>query len=89
MKKKLTKKEIIERNLLEYAIKGLNKDIEDLDNKIRKGNRYIEARLKGEKIDKSPLSLEELRQKVEELKKEMERLENMKDEIKWDLQDYS
>ena len=89
MKKRLTKREIIERNLLEYAIKGLNKDIEDLDTKIRKGKKYIEARLKGEKIDKSPLSLEELRQKVEELEKEMAALEIMKDERKWDLQDYS
>lgn len=80
---------INQKVIMEYAIKGLNNDIEKLDKKIREGEKYIVARLNGEKIDKSPLSIEELRNKVKELKVEIATLEEMKNEIKWNIQDYS
>lgn len=86
---KFTKREVTQKVLMEYAIKGLDSDIEKLDKKIKKGKEYIKGRLEGNKIDKSPLSIEGLKSQVYELEVEKATLESMKGDIKWDLTDYS
>ena len=78
---------ITQKQLMEYAIKGLVNDVEKLDNKIIKGNKYIEDKLNGS--SNSPLSIEELKSKVNELKEEKQKLVDMINQIKWDLTDYS
>lgn len=86
---KFTKREVTQKVMMEYAIKGLEHDIEKLDNKIKKGNEYINNRLEGNRTDKSPLSIEGLKKQVRELEIEKATLESMKADIKWDLTDYS
>lgn len=86
---KFTKREVTQKVLMEYAIKGLDSDIEKLDKKIKKGKEYIKGRLEGNRIDKSPLSIEGLKSQVYELEVEKATLESMKGDIKWDLTDYS
>lgn len=81
------KTEIDEKIIKEYAIKGLTNEIQELDRKIRKGCKYLDERANGNKVDKSPLTDYELNAKVNELIKEMKKLEDMKNQIKWELID--
>lgn len=73
-----------QKQILEYAVKGINKDIEELDKAARKGGQMIDAYYKGETL-KTKLSIYEIENIYREKKAEIEKLEQMKNELKWQL----
>ena len=73
-----------QKQILEYAIKGINKDIEELDKSARKGGQMIDAYYKGETL-KTKLPIYEIENIYREKKAEIEKLDQMKNELKWQL----
>lgn len=73
-----------QKQILEYAIKGINGDIEKLDTQLRKGQKMIEQYYKGEQI-KSKLPIYEIENTCKKLRTEIENLEKQKDDLKWAL----
>ena len=73
-----------QKQILEYAIKGINGDIEKLDNQLRKGQKMIEQYYKGEPI-KSKLSIYQIEETCKKLRTDIENLEKEKDSLKWAL----
>ena len=72
-----------EKDLIKWAIKGINAEIEALDASIRKGNEYLLQLYRGEKI-KSPKSVTEIRDAIREKTAEKEKLERAKFELTWE-----
>lgn len=75
-----------EKQIYEYALKGITADIEQLDKDIRQGYKYIEQIDKGEKV-KTPKTKQEILDIIKAKKQEMENLEKEKFNIKWHLAD--
>lgn len=73
-----------QKQILEYAVKGINKDIEELDKAARKGGQMIDSYYKGETL-KTKLPIYEIENIYREKKAEIEKLEQMKNELKWQL----
>lgn len=73
-----------QKQILEYAVKGINKDIEELDKAARKGGQMIDAYYKGETL-KTKLPIYEIENIYREKKAEIEKLDQMKNELKWQL----
>ena len=71
------------KDLIKWAIKGINAEIEALDASIRKGNEYLLQLYRGEKI-KSPKSVTEIRNTIREKTAEKEKLERAKFELTWE-----
>lgn len=74
------KKELI----IDYAIKGINADIEELEKDLKKSEKYIEQYYKGEKI-KTKLTIYEIKEICKKKQTEIEELEKSKNESKWKL----
>nr|DAP16393.1 MAG TPA: hypothetical protein [Caudoviricetes sp.] len=73
-----------QKQILEYAIKGINRDIEELDKAARQGGQMIDAYYKGEAL-KTKLSIYEIENIYKKKRAEIEKLEQMKNELKWQL----
>nr|DAV45660.1 MAG TPA: hypothetical protein [Caudoviricetes sp.] len=73
-----------QKQILQYAIKGINKDIEELDKAARKGGQMIDAYNKGETL-KTKLPIYEIENIYRVKKAEIEKLEQVKNELKWQL----
>ena len=73
-----------QKQILEYAVKGINKDLEELDKAARKGGQMIDAYNKVETL-KTKLPIYEIENIYREKKAEIEKLEQMKNELKWQL----
>jgi hypothetical protein len=71
------------KELINWAIKGINAEIEELDASIRKGNEYLLKLYRGEPV-KTKKSVTEIREIIREKKDEMEKLERAKFELKWE-----
>lgn len=72
-----------EKDLIRWAIKGIDAEIKALDASIKKGNEYLLQLYRGEKI-KSPKSVTEIRNTIKEKAAEKERLERAKFELTWE-----
>lgn len=68
--------------LMDYAIKGVNAEIDELEKTIRKGQRLLRDMESGieYKTTKQP---DEIRKIIFEKKAEVEHLVQLKDDIKW------
>lgn len=73
-----------QKQILEYAIKGINRDIEELDKAARQGGQMIDAYYKGEAL-KTKLPIYEIENIYKKKRAEIEKLEQMKNELKWQL----
>lgn len=73
-----------QKQILEYAIKGINRDIEELDKAARQGGKMIDAYYKGEAL-KTKLPIYEIENIYKKKRAEIEKLEQMKNELKWQL----
>ena len=77
-------KMLSQKQILEYAIKGISKDIEELDSQARKGSKMIDSYYKGETL-KTKLPIHEIERIYREKRAEIEKLEKEKDDLKWAL----
>ena len=72
------------KTILEYAIIGVAKEIDDLEKAINQGKRYLLEYERGEQ-PKTPKSQHEIKVIIQEKKAEIERLAKIKDDLKWEL----
>jgi hypothetical protein len=71
------------KELIKWAIKGMNAEIEALDADIRQGKKYLAQLERGEAV-KTPKTAAEIRQIIDGKAAEMEKLERAKFELKWE-----
>lgn len=73
-----------QKQLIEYAIKGVNADIDKIERSIRRGENLLEAKEKGiaPYSDKTPL---EIKQTIQKKKAEVEHLTFTVMKLKWEL----
>lgn len=83
---KFTVEDVTTKEILQYAIKGLKNEVEEIENEIKKYNRYIVERENGFRTDNSPLSTEGLEQKVEMLRVNRAKVQHKLDVIRWELE---
>ena len=83
---KFTVEDVTTKEILQYAIKGLKNEVEEIENEIKKYSRYIVERENGCRIDNSPLSIEGLAQKVEMLRIDRAKVQHKLDVIRWELE---
>lgn len=70
--------------ILEYAIKGINAEIDELEKTIRQGKQFLQQIANGEK-PKTNKSEYEINVIIRKKKEEIEKLAKDKDDIKWQL----
>lgn len=73
-----------QKQILEYAVKGLMVDIQILEKEIKKGYEYIKQIDNGEK-PKTPKTKYEIQEICKAKKAEMEQLEKEHFELRWQL----
>lgn len=71
-----------QKEIYDYALKGISAEIERLERDIRQGYRYIEQIDKGEKVT-TPKTKLEIIEICRKKKAEIERLDKEKSDIKW------
>ena len=72
------------KELLEWAIKGLSVEIEELDRSVQKGKKYLEEYQQGiqPKTEKTPEEIEKI---ISEKKKQFELLVKKRFDLSWEL----
>ncbi len=72
-----------QKQIIEWAIKGLTVEIQELEKAIKQGKQYLLQIERGEKV-KTPKSAEEIKQIIADKTAEMEKLEKAKFELTWE-----
>lgn len=72
-----------DKQIIAWAIKGINVEIQELEKTIKQGNEYLMKLYRGEPV-KTPKSVTEIRNIIAEKKAEMEKLERAKFELTWE-----
>lgn len=73
-----------QQTILEYAIKGIVTEIDELEKTINQGKQYLKQYENGEK-PKTNKSEYEIHVIIRKKKDEIEKLAKLKDEMKWQL----
>lgn len=71
--------------IMEYAIKGLNNEISELEKSYRTGTKILNDRYHGKFDDKSPMTNTEIETKVSEILEKITELTFKVDKLEWDL----
>lgn len=78
---------MLDKKLLDYAIKGVAAEIDTLEKDINRGKQYLLQYERGEK-PKTSKSEYEIHDIIKEKKAEIEKLAAYKDDLKWKLVDF-
>lgn len=78
-------KSLTEKQILQYAIKGLTADIDELEKTVNKGKQYLLQYEKGEQ-PKTPKSPDEIKAIIAEKQVEIEKLSEIKFDLKWKIE---
>ena len=70
--------------LMKWAVKGLSAEIDELEKTVNQGKRYLLEYEKGG-TPKTPKTPDEIRQIIQEKQAEIEKLDKMKFDLKWEL----
>lgn len=70
--------------LMKWAVKGLSAEIDELEKTVSQGKRYLLDYEKGGQ-PKTPKTPDEIRQIIQEKQAEIEKLDKMKFDLKWEL----
>lgn len=70
--------------LMKWAVKGLSAEINELEKDVNRGKRYLSIYEMGGQ-PKTPKTPDEIREIIREKKAEIERLDKMKFNLKWEL----
>ena len=71
------------KELLSWAIKGLSAEIDELERSIRKGEKYLDEYRNG-KQPKSKKTPEEIKNIIQEKKKQIESLDKKRFNLSWE-----
>lgn len=71
--------------VIEYAIKGVNAEIDELEKAINQGKKFLKQYEEGEK-PKTPKTAFEIKKIISKKKEEIEKLEKYKNELKFELE---
>lgn len=71
--------------MIKWAMKGLDSEIENLEKEVRKGERIIKSMVEGDGYYKGVLTQHEVQAKIYELKAEIENLFEQKNQLRWEL----
>lgn len=74
--------------LLTYALKGVEADIEKLESKIKKGKNKLKDIEAGNKEKKQESNYYAIQEKVKNLLEEVENLQKLSDDLKWQISEY-
>lgn len=75
-----------QKQILEYAIKGIAAEIDELEKAVRQGYDLVKKIDNGEKV-KTPKTKFEILDIIREKKAEIERLDKERFDLKWELSD--
>jgi len=78
---------LTQKQILEYAIVGVTKEIDDLEKTVNKGKQFLLQYEKNEN-PKTPKTPQEIKTIIQEKKAEIEKLANLKNEMKWALTEF-
>lgn len=70
--------------LLQWAVKGIRAEIDDLEKQIRQGKQYLTMLESGEKSP-TKLSADEIKKVISDKKDEIEQLDRKRFEIQWEI----
>lgn len=73
-----------ETELMKWAVKGLSAEIDELEKTVNQGKRYLSEYEQGGK-PKTPKTPDEIREIIRDKQAEIERLDKMKFDLKWEL----
>ncbi len=73
------------KEILQYAVKGIAAEIEQLDKDVKQGYKYIEQIENGEKV-KTPKTKFEILAIITEKKEKIAKLEKEKFDITWQIE---
>lgn len=76
-----------QKQILEYAIIGVTKEIDELEKTVNQGKQYLLQHEKGQN-PKTPKTPQEINAIIDEKKTEIEKLAKLKDELKWALVEF-
>lgn len=82
---KYKKETITELEIKEFAILGLATKIKEAEKAIKKGKEMLRNREAGNKIDKSPLNDEGIKQVIHDKKIQVLILADKKSQLEWEL----
>ncbi len=72
-----------QKEIIAWAIKGINVEIQELEKTIKQGNKYLLQIERGESV-KTPKTAAEIKAIVAEKTAEMKKLERAKFELTWE-----
>lgn len=75
-----------QREVYEWAVKGIRAEVEKLDNDIRTGQRLLEQYEKGEQ-PKTPKSASEIRAIIQRKREEIEELDRKRIGLEFDIEE--
>lgn len=75
---------MLDKKILEYAIVGVAKEIDELEKTINQGKQFLKQYENGEK-PKTPKTPFEIQAIIQEKKAKIEELAKFKDDLKWQL----
>ena len=75
-----------QKQILEYAVKGLTVEIEKLEKEIKQGYKFIEQIDNGEKV-KTPKTKFEILEIINKKDEQLKNLEKAKFELKWQIEE--
>lgn len=78
---------MLDKKIIEYAIKGVISEIDELEKTINQGKQFLKQIENGEK-PKTPKSEYEINVIIRKKKEEIEKLSKFKDELKWELTEF-
>lgn len=73
-----------QKEIMEYAIKGLRAEVEKLDNDIRTGKKLLEQYEKGEQ-PKTPKTPQEIRYIIQQKREQIEELDRKRIGLEFDI----
>ena len=73
-----------QKQILEYAIIGVTKEIDDLEKAVSQGKQFLLQYEKGQ-TPKTPKTPQEIKSIIQEKKAEIEKLAELKNQMKWAL----
>lgn len=76
----MTQKEIIA-----YAVKGLENEIWEIEDSIQKGKKILKARMNDDHSDLSPMTFQEIENIIQSMREKMDILAIKKNKLEWDL----
>lgn len=76
-----------DKKVIEYAVKGVDSEIEKLEKTINQGKQFLSQYENGEK-PKTPKTPQEIQNIINQKKAEIENLSQFKNELIWELSEF-